>query len=131
MASGMTIRAVRRCSIVLASTWLACGGSAPPPEAPRPSPEKKAKPDVLADEPPARRAGIECDDGSCFKCGDAVCLSGFYCSVGRTGRGCAWLPTCAAKPSCACIANFLRDESSCACQEKDGGVYMLCDGAKL
>jgi hypothetical protein len=111
--------------------WSACGGSAPPPEAPRAVAEKKSKAEPRSEEPVTRRSGVECDDGSCFKCGEAVCFSGFYCSVGRSGRGCAWVPTCAGKTTCSCLASALRDEPSCGCQEKDGGVYVTCDGAKL
>ena len=51
------------------------------------------------EEASTRRSGIECDDGSCFACGDAVCLNGFYCAVSKSGRGCAWLPSCPAKPT--------------------------------
>jgi hypothetical protein len=127
----MKVRGVRAFLLALALASFSCGGSGAPPEAPRVPPEKKPKPEAHADEPLPSRAGIECDDGSCFKCGDAVCLIGFYCSVGKSGRGCAWLPTCAGKPTCACIASSLRTEPNCACQEKEGGVYVVCDGAKL
>jgi hypothetical protein len=127
----MTFRGVRAFPFVVALGSLSCGGSTAAPEAPRVASEKKPKAEARAAEPSPSRAGIECDDGSCFKCGDAVCLSGFYCSVGRSGRGCAWLPACAGKPTCACIASSLRSEPNCGCQEKEGGVYVVCDGAKL
>ncbi len=86
---------------------------------------------VTKDEPTASRSGVECADGSCFTCGQAVCLRGFYCAVGRLGRGCAWLPSCPGTPTCACIGAALHDEPNCACQEKEGGVFVACDGAKL
>jgi hypothetical protein len=115
------------------AVFAACGGSAPPAEAPksRTAAESKTKPEAHVEEEPARRSGVECDDGSCFMCGDAVCLSGFYCAVGRSGRGCAWLPSCPGKATCACVGAALKDEPSCGCQEKEGGVYVTCDGAKL
>jgi len=119
---------------VLAAKLAACEGSSPPAEEPkaRAATSAKAKAGEKVDEAPAAsRSGIECDDGSCFKCGEAVCLSGFYCSVGRSGKGCAWLPSCPGKATCACIGAALRDEPSCSCQEKESGVYVTCDGAKM
>jgi hypothetical protein len=113
--------------------FTACGGSAPPADAPksRASESKSKAESRTEEEPSSRRPGVQCDDGSCFACGEAVCLSGFYCSVGRSGRGCAWLPSCPGKATCACVGAALRDEPSCGCQEKEGGVYVTCDGAKL
>jgi hypothetical protein len=116
--------------------FAACGGSSPPAETPAKAhkeSESKTKTDERAPDEPAvsRRSGVECDDGSCFTCGEAVCLSGFYCSVGKSGRGCAWLPSCPGKATCACVGAALKDEPSCGCQEKEGGVYVTCDGAKL
>jgi hypothetical protein len=114
--------------------FAACGGSNPPAETPKShaAPESRSKVEARAEEEPSsRRSGVECDDGSCFACGDAVCLSGFYCSVGKSGRGCAWLPSCPGKATCACVGAALKDEPSCGCQEKEGGVFVTCDGAKL
>jgi hypothetical protein len=114
--------------------FTACGGSTPPADAPKShaAAESKAKPEAHVEEEPAsRKSGVECDDGSCFACGEAVCLSGFYCSVGRSGRGCAWLPSCPGKATCACVGAALKDEPGCGCQEREGGVYVTCDGAKL
>jgi hypothetical protein len=120
-------------ALVFALVVASCGGSSPPPEPPKPhAPRPKPKVEKEAEDPPlARRSTVACDDGSCFRCGDAVCLTGFYCSVGRSGRGCAWLPSCAVKPTCACIAPFFRDDPSCACDEREGGIFVTCDGAKL
>jgi hypothetical protein len=110
-----------------------CGGSAPPAETPKheiAQPKQRSEPRA-DEEATAQRSGPSCDDGSCFACGDAVCLSGFYCAVGKSGRGCAWLPSCPGKPTCACVAPTLREEPSCACQEKEGAVFVVCDGARL
>ena len=122
---------VRRFGFVALATVGACGGSAPAPDSPRATGETKVRSQHRVEEPTApARSTVACDDGSCFACGDAVCLSGFYCTAGRVGRGCAWLPSCAGKPTCACIAPTLRDDPSCTCQEKEGGVYVACDGIK-
>ncbi|MET0593578.1 MAG: hypothetical protein ABW133_12820 [Polyangiaceae bacterium] len=111
----------------------ACGG-ATPPAAQKPAVETASSKSKVAEPPPKEdegRGGVQCDDGSCFACGEAICLSGFFCSVGKTGHGCAWLPSCTGKPNCGCITPALRDDPSCSCQEKEGGVYVTCDGAKL
>jgi hypothetical protein len=112
---------------------LACGGSSPPAEAPKSHVESKSKAEPKSESEPAqqKRSGVECEDGSCFACGEAVCLSGFFCSVGRSGRGCAWVPSCPGKATCACLGQALREEPSCSCQEKEGAVYVVCDGARL
>lgn len=112
---------------------VACGGASPGPvrKAPGEAAPSKGK---TPDPPPKEdegRGGVQCDDGSCFSCGEAICLSGFFCSVGKSGHGCAWLPNCSGRPSCGCIAPSLREEPSCSCQEKEGGIYVTCDGAKL
>ena len=111
----------------------ACGG-ATPPAAQKPAVETASSKSKGAEPPPKEdegRGGVQCDDGSCFACGEAICLSGFFCSVGKTGHGCAWLPSCTGKPNCGCITPALRDDPSCSCQEKEGGVYVTCDGARL
>ena len=116
--------------IVLA---VACGGAAPATvhKAPAEAALGKSKAPDPAPKEDEGRGGVQCDDGSCFTCGEAVCLSGFFCSVGKSGHGCAWLPNCGARPSCGCLAPTLREEPSCTCQEKEGGIYVTCDGAKL
>ncbi len=117
---------------ILAAVSAGCGGSEPSPASPKAdteaAPVRKAR-GGTSDE--SRSSALQCDDGSCFACGDAICLVGFYCTVGKAGRGCAWLPSCASKASCACITPMLREEPSCTCQEKEGGVYVTCDGARL
>jgi hypothetical protein len=112
----------------------ACGGSAPATVHPSPSTPGASKAKASDPPPPKEdegRGGVQCDDGSCFACGEAICLSGFFCSVGKSGHGCAWLPNCSGRPSCGCIAPALREDPSCSCQEKEGGVYVTCDGARL
>jgi hypothetical protein len=110
----------------------ACGGAtaAPAHNAAAEGPAAKANAVESAGKEDEGR-GVRCDDGSCFACGEAICLSGFFCSVGKTGHGCAWLPSCGGRPNCGCITPSLRDDPSCTCQEKEGGVYVTCDGARL
>ena len=120
---------------VASSLFCACGGRAPPATEPKShadDTQKATSTDTTTlEEQPKRSSKVQCDDGSCFACGEAVCLSGFYCSVGRAGHGCAWLPSCSGKPTCGCIVAAMRDEPSCTCEEKEGGIFVACDGAKL
>jgi hypothetical protein len=124
---------VKICLFIPLFLAAACGGTAPPTahKASTSTAASKAK----APDPPPKddegRGGVQCDDGSCFSCGEAICLSGFFCSVGKSGHGCAWLPNCGGRPSCGCITPSLREDPSCSCQEKEGGVYVTCDGARL
>jgi hypothetical protein len=62
-----------------------------------------------------------CASGTCSKCGEAVCLSGFYCE--EAVSACGWLPQCADSPSCECVSKVL---TNCECEERDGGVYVSC-----
>jgi len=62
-----------------------------------------------------------CASGTCTPCGDAVCLSGFYCE--EAVSACGWLPECADAPSCECLEHSLPD---CSCEERGGGVYVAC-----
>jgi hypothetical protein len=110
-----------------------CGGASPGPAAP--TDEKPAGPAAGAEESKPRRARraarVTCEDGSCFSCGEAACLIGFYCAVNPRGHGCAWTPSCATKVTCACLAPSLGETPGCQCEEKNGGVYVSCDGATL
>jgi hypothetical protein len=111
----------------------ACGGSSEPAahaptevresrEVPRDVPRASAAPRA-----PKMRA--VCEDGSCFVCGDAVCFSGYYCAATIAGHGCEWLPTCAERATCACLHAALGEQ--CTCDERAGGIFVTCDGAKL
>ncbi|HMJ55967.1 MAG TPA: hypothetical protein VK540_28045 [Polyangiaceae bacterium] len=111
----------------------ACGGTAPTtvrktPTAAAPNQANRSDPPPKEDE---GRGGVQCEDGSCFACGEAICFSGFFCSVGKSGHGCAWMPNCSGRPSCGCITPSLREDPSCSCQEKDGGIFVTCEGARL
>jgi hypothetical protein len=119
----------------VASLLCACGGSTPPAAEPKSHADdthRSTGADTsVQEEAPKRPSKVQCDDGSCFACGEAVCLSGFYCAVGRAGHGCAWLPSCSGKPTCGCLTTAMREEPSCTCEEKEGGIFVACDGAKL
>ncbi|HMI85571.1 MAG TPA: hypothetical protein VK550_15850 [Polyangiaceae bacterium] len=121
------------CVLLSMLAMTACGGAAPATV--RKAPTETAIGKRKVSDPPSKeeegRAGVQCEDGSCFACGEAICFSGFFCSVGKSGHGCAWLPTCGGRPSCGCLAPSLREDPSCSCQEKEGGIYVTCDGAKL
>jgi hypothetical protein len=120
--------------IIVASLFSACGGATPPASLPKShadDTQKSTSADTTVQEDQPRRSSrVQCDDGSCFACGEAVCLSGFYCSVGKAGHGCAWLPSCSGKPTCSCVTAAMREEP-CTCEEKEGGIFVACDGAKL
>ena len=68
----------------------------------------------------------ECEDGTCFACGEVYCPNGFYCDDNAPGgAGCSWLPECAEAASCSCVESALGD--GCACDEHDGGVHVQCE----
>jgi hypothetical protein len=122
-------------AVVVAVCWGCGGGGTVPPSPPRTSAERAVsvarEPVAKASAPPARAHRPSCDDGSCFACGEATCMAGFYCAASQSGHGCAWVPSCAVKPTCACVMASLRADAACGCIEKGGGVYLSCDGAKL
>ena len=63
-----------------------------------------------------------CASGTCTHCGEALCLSGFYCEESESS--CGWLPQCAGNLSCDCVGKVLTD---CSCEEREGGVYLSCE----
>lgn len=67
-----------------------------------------------------------CRDGSCFMCGDAVCLPGYYCETIGEKKGCAWVAKCARSASCTCLQTALAEDSACSCEERDGNTYVTC-----
>jgi hypothetical protein len=124
----------------LFSAALGCGGGASP-EPSTPSHASHGEPAAVDDVPSAEKptrnaqrhaardsAAMSCEDGSCFRCGRDYCLSGFYCETNDKGeaRGCGWMPSCATKTSCACLEATLHHETGCRCEEKDGGVFVVC-----
>jgi hypothetical protein len=79
-----------------------------------------------AEDEPGGPALPSCDDGTCFRCGDGICPSGFYCDEdAKGGAACAWLPSCAESASCACVKQALG--VSCRCQEQAGGISVSCN----
>jgi hypothetical protein len=70
--------------------------------------------------------GPSCDDGTCSKCGNGICPTGWYCDEKASGGGaCSWLTECAEKPTCGCVTRVLG--ASCKCREESGGLKVACD----
>jgi len=105
-----------------------CGGSGPAepntPQAEVDSEPSDSAPDEQWDDTTSEEPVQldPCADGSCSQCGDAVCLSGFYCN--ESAGACGWLPECVKTPSCTCLE---RSMPQCSCEERDGGLYVNCD----
>jgi hypothetical protein len=104
----------------------ACGGAQTAPGA-APAGSAAGESSTASAARPDRPRGPACTEGSCFACGEGVCLPGSYCETDKGKQGCAWSPKCASKSSCACLAPMLKAEASCRCEEKQGGVYVTCD----
>ena len=101
----------------------ACGGSAPAPNAVEPPTNKTAAVADSSDEK-AASAGPDCSDGSCFKCGQALCLPGFYCDESAAVANCQWLSRCGKAAGCNCIEQTLG--AGCSCAERNGGMFVKC-----
>ena len=70
-------------------------------------------------------AASECEDGTCFTCGEGICPTGHYCDeTSPGGPACGWLPECAQETTCSCVEGVFAD---CSCEERDGGVYLSCE----
>jgi hypothetical protein len=66
-----------------------------------------------------------CEDGTCFACGETICMAGFYCDERAPGGAvCSWLPECTGKSACSCLEKQLGQ--GCACQEQSGGPHVTC-----
>lgn len=124
----------RRSAAWLLLLAISCGGSA----GSRPAESASAEGDEAATDGPTTAEGSEddgeeaepaprrvnCDDGTCFACGESLCPTGWYCDQSaKGGPACGWLPDCAAKTSCGCVSRVF---SSCSCEEKSGGVHLTC-----
>jgi hypothetical protein len=133
---GRPLASARGCSVTafgVAALLGACGGSEPEAKAPaaeaarshgaseKPAsdateakPEKKPKP-----------VAQRCADGTCFACGAGYCPIGFYCDESaKGGASCSWLPSCAGKSGCGCLARAL---ASCKCEDAQGGPHVRCE----
>lgn len=67
---------------------------------------------------------LDCNDGTCFRCGDGVCPQGSYCDQdAQGGPACAWLSECSQAPTCSCVKKILG--SSCSCDDS-AGVSVSC-----
>ncbi len=66
-----------------------------------------------------------CLDGTCFDCGESFCMMGWYCDESLAqGAGCLFVPECGSESNCDCVQSAL--DSGCSCEERNGGVYVLC-----
>lgn len=115
-------------AIALVSLASACGGATPAAHAPKQHADET--PDntgpATSENAPATPQPPNCDDGTCFPCGDGICPKGFYCDrKAPDGPACSWLPACAKQASCSCVTKTLG--SGCTCQSENGGVYVDCD----
>jgi hypothetical protein len=70
-------------------------------------------------------SGPDCSGGTCFSCGESMCLPGYYCDHDVAGGpACSWLPECVESASCDCVKKVLG--KSCDCEERNGGTYVSC-----
>jgi len=108
------------CSALLVAAW-GCGGSQPR--------ARHRAPGQHADDSPASESSepdtAGCHDETCFVCGGAMCLKGFYCDQNLAGdrhaAGCRSAPK---KRAVAALKSALGSE--CSCEERDNGVYLRC-----
>lgn len=92
---------------------------------------RSASADKPSDETSVERGTVEvdvppeCEDGTCFRCGDAVCLKGMICYVsGKRGPSCIALAECG-QASCDCaLRTFGR---ACQCTGATTGPTVSCD----
>jgi hypothetical protein len=109
--------------LVLAMT-VACGGAQPPKTSgaagglPNGSDDRNS----TAGEPKLP----SCDDGSCFRCGDGICPTGFYCESNGGVTGCQWSPACARTPTCRCLESSIKADPRCGCEDRNGVAFVTC-----
>lgn len=118
-------RLVRRCSpvlLVLVASSLGCGGSKPNQARPVTSESSRAEPEE--ESPSESTRGPSCSDGTCFACGQGLCLPGFFCDESSAQPNCQWMAKCGRSAHCACVSELLG--SSCKCSERSGGIYVKC-----
>jgi len=106
------------CSPSPAADPSAASAAPPPDEAERTEAE-------TAEAPSTEVPGPNCDDGTCFSCGDGLCPRGAYCDQSAPGgAACAWIQECPGEPSCPCLTKVLG--SSCSCEQAPSGPFVTC-----
>jgi hypothetical protein len=133
VSGAMRDGSVKRAALVAVAIGLsACGGGTPGPartaETKGGTESKTAGGEEAASKSaePAGPRKPSCADGTCFECGEGICPSGFYCETGKAGKpACAWAAGCAEKPTCSCLAPFVK---GCRCEEANGGPRVSCGG---
>lgn len=119
-------------ALTVALALSACSGNAAEPKAKSASAESPNEGqaaadddeyfDVTEDQTRTHEAPESCTDGSCVKCGDAVCLPGLFCEESKSA--CGWIPQCAKNFNCDCLQ---KQMTGCSCEEKGGGIYLSCE----
>lgn len=118
-----------RCvALILPLSCWACGSPAPA-AAPLTSEARESTDPGESDSTRSELAAAEaatppaaCSDETCSPCGDGLCPTGFYCDEAR--GLCSWVPECAGKLSCDCLAKVV---GNCTCETRDRGTYVKCD----
>jgi hypothetical protein len=102
-----------------------CGGSNEPGAATAAAVSPEARVEESSPAPAAQSESSppadQCAEGTCTHCGEAVCLSGFYCD--ESAQACGWVPACAKEPSCECLQQALP---GCSCEARQDGLFVRC-----
>lgn len=118
-------RATKSAFLVLLCSLAGCGGQQPTTETASGS-EDGFEGSSDSGDVATSASGPNCDDGTCFPCGEGICPKGSFCDLGAAGGpACAWLTECAGDPSCSCVQGVLG--ASCSCQGDQGGPVVQCD----
>ena len=116
--------AVQALAITLALFATACGSSTPAAK-PAPPTTRDESPSEANDSAQRDVKPPNCTDGTCFRCGQGICLPGFYCDESTANANCQWLAPCAKNPNCGCLQASLG--SGCTCSERNGGLFVKCN----
>lgn len=119
-----SVRAPLLCAVLLLAVGCAAGAAGPGAKSADGSDPVPGESEGTASSGPQLPS---CDDGSCFPCGDTICLPGYYCESTGENTGCAWSGKCAEKASCACLASQLANDPACRCEERDGHAFVTCE----
>jgi len=117
-------------AVAIASLFLTnsgCGAS-PKTSSRSPSSQSPSSQALAMDEAPEGApqptSSSDCSDGTCSRCGGAICPRGFFCDESSQPSSCQWVPTCHQRVDCNCVRASL--DASCSCKEVDGTVEVSC-----